>query len=273
MADKICPGVNDNIGVTMKRSQLAPNLVFDIGMFDAADTEYYLRTGARVIAVEANPALVTTASARLARDIDSGRLTLVHGAISDNGAPVKLTLCGQDLGSSSIYADRLVGRRPMGEVEVPGIRMSDLFNRYGVPDYLKVDIEGSDHICVKALSTQMRPKYLSFEVGQDDAELIGHAAACGYRGFKVINQVNFQPLQHQRALLPRLVQKVRRMVGGDPKRIWTPQGVFTSGHTSGPGPWCSAGSWVTGDEAIAAIRTARATGQLYQWYDVQACVP
>ena len=37
-------------------------LVIDVGMYDGADTAYYLSMGYRVLAVEANPALVAQPS-------------------------------------------------------------------------------------------------------------------------------------------------------------------------------------------------------------------
>jgi hypothetical protein len=43
------------------------NLIYDIGMNNGDDTAYYLQRGFRVIAVEANPALVSQAIQRFER--------------------------------------------------------------------------------------------------------------------------------------------------------------------------------------------------------------
>lgn len=47
-------------------------LVFDFGMYDGEDARYYLETGHKVIAVEANPALCAMAAKRLARYVATG---------------------------------------------------------------------------------------------------------------------------------------------------------------------------------------------------------
>lgn len=48
-------------------------IVFDVGMNNGDDSAYYLSKGYRVIAVEANPALVEKARIRFAREIATGR--------------------------------------------------------------------------------------------------------------------------------------------------------------------------------------------------------
>ncbi len=55
--------------------------VFDIGMYDASDTVYYLEEGHKVVAVEANPTLVQRAEERFHHYIEAGRLHLVNAAI------------------------------------------------------------------------------------------------------------------------------------------------------------------------------------------------
>ena len=122
--------------------------IFDIGMYDGTDTAYYLSLGSRVVAVEANPQLVQRGQERFGAEIASGRLTIVNAAISFDSAPVVLTLSADDLGASSMFGDRVAGRQPMGSITAPGLPIRDLMQQYGVPDYLKVDIEGADRFCI-----------------------------------------------------------------------------------------------------------------------------
>lgn len=130
--------------------------IFDIGMYDGADSAYYLECAYHVIAVEANPELVDNAKRRFGDQIASGQLTCVNAAISPNGEAVELTLSGQDLGSSSLFSDLVAHKRPIGAITVPGVTLYQLFERYGVPEYLKVDIEGADRLCVLALTSVTR---------------------------------------------------------------------------------------------------------------------
>jgi FkbM family methyltransferase len=251
----------------------AMTLVFDIGMFDGADTAGYLAQGCRVVAVEANPALVTAAAERFALAIQRGQLTLCHAAISADGAPVTLTLSGADLGSSStIVTDAWrAAKRPVGEVTVPGTSLAQLVAAHGMPHYLKVDIEGADRHVVLALTAAQRPPYLSFEVGDDADELIAHAAAVGYRRFKAINQLSFRELANQDALWDRLVLRLMRELGYDePRQVRRAGHWFVVGHSSGPVPWRGDGRWWSATELRARLAAARDAGALRGWYDIHA---
>src|SRR5687767_7081357 len=91
---------------------------FDIGMYDGADTSYYLQCGYSVIAVEANPAMIARAEQQFASAIARGQLQLLNVAIAPEGRTVELTICGDDLGSSSILEARVSQRHPIGKFTV-----------------------------------------------------------------------------------------------------------------------------------------------------------
>ncbi len=120
--------------------------VFDIGMYDCADTAYYLEIGNRVVAVEANREFVQRARERFSAQIASGQLTIVNAAISTDTRPVELVLSGDDLGASSVFGERIADRQPIGSITAPGLPVRELLGRYGIPHYLKVDIEGADRL-------------------------------------------------------------------------------------------------------------------------------
>ena len=103
--------------------------------------------------------------------IESGQLHIINGAISTNNNPVELIVCGDDVGSSSIYEHKLAARSPLGKFTVLGVTTQEIMDRFGVPYYLKVDLEGADRLAVLALSAAQRPEYLSFEIGDDFDEL------------------------------------------------------------------------------------------------------
>src|SRR5579871_6024138 len=66
------------------------DLVFDVGMHRGEDTAYYLHKGYRVVAFEANPSLIEHARIRFREELESGRLTIVPGAITE-GTPENAT--------------------------------------------------------------------------------------------------------------------------------------------------------------------------------------
>src|SRR5262249_55507349 len=107
-------------------------LVFDVGMYDGSDTQYYLESGYRVVAIEANPTLAESARRRFADEIKGGSLTVVNAAIADGDADVELTVCGEDLGSSSIVNQWVANRSPMGTYKVPATSIGKLIGQFGV---------------------------------------------------------------------------------------------------------------------------------------------
>lgn len=245
--------------------------VFDIGMYDCADTAYYLEMGNRVIAVEANQELVRRARERFRAHIEAGRLTVVNAAIAASAGPVELVLSGDDLGASSLFGDRIADRQPIGTMTAPGLPVRELLREFGTPHYLKVDIEGADRLCILNLTADARPPFLSFEIGADVEELLDHLRSIGYTRFKIMNQISFRELANESNLRDRLVRRVSERLGvGEPRLIKRAGRFFVSGRSSGPVPWQGDGNWYSGEETVARWRRARAESPPSAWYDIHA---
>jgi FkbM family methyltransferase len=254
------------INKTMKK-------IFDIGMYDGADTAYYLECGCQVIAIEANTELVEHAKRKFHAQIVSGQLVCINAAISPQGEPVELNLFGHDLGSSSLFDDRIACRRPIGTMKVPGVTLVQLFDRYGVPDYLKVDIEGADRLCILALTSDMRPNFLSFEVGDDVEELMDHVESIGFKRFKIINQNSFRELENEHCLYDRIARRLMQYMGYfQPLKIRRAGRFFVTGHSSGPAPWQSDGHWRSGHSTCSRLQQAKVSNSLSGWYDIHATI-
>lgn len=247
--------------------------IFDIGMYDGTDTAYYLSSGYQVVAVEANPELIRCAAKKFSAQIASKQLVCVNAAISPDGQPIELHLCGHDLGSSSVFNDRVAHLNPIGAVTVPGVTLQQLIKQYGLPKYLKVDIEGADRLCVLALTADCHPPFLSFEMGVDVEELIKHAMAVGYRRFKIINQNAFRELENQHCLHDKLVRFIWQLAGYGGQRYVRRAGrFFLTGHSAGPVPWCSDGRWWSAEEVLLRLHKAKETETLSGWYDIHATI-
>jgi FkbM family methyltransferase len=247
--------------------------IFDIGLYDCTDTAYYLTLGGRVVSVEANPRLVARAQERFQDEIASGRLAIIHAAISTSTAQVELTVSADDLGSSSMFQDRVADRQPAGVFTAPGLPILDLMQRYGVPEYMKVDIEGADRFCVLPLTRDMRPRYLSFEIGPDVEELLDHARSIGYTRFKIINQVRLRELANEASLRDRAVLRAGEYFGiGEPRRIRRSGYFFSAGLCSGPVPWKTDGRWRAVEETVARWRKRQAQDGYLPHYDIHAAI-
>lgn len=174
------------------------DLIFDIGMHTAQDTRFYLAKGFRVVAVEANPTLCKEAAALLATEIRDGRLTIVNAAVAERRGKATLFVNDRITSWGTLLPAR--ARRnaragvPSRPIEVEAIVAEDIFERFGIPYFMKVDIEGSDSLCVEALrSFSDRPKYLSVEMNTMRAAIprgqIRQLREIGYERFKIVRQL------------------------------------------------------------------------------------
>lgn len=172
-------------------------LIFDVGMHQAEDTEFYLAKGFRVVAVEASPELCEEAGRRLRAQVESGQLVIVHAAIAEKEGPVTLWLNPRAVWNTTVpsWSERnaRIGSPSESTVTVPGIRFESLLETYGVPYYLKVDIEGSDMLCLEALlGREAVPRHLSIESDKVSFSAVEREfevmRALGYRRFKVVAQ-------------------------------------------------------------------------------------
>lgn len=208
---------------------------------------------------------------RFEHHVNAGRLHLIDAAIGAESGAAELIISADDLGSSSTSRQRIAGRRPAGSYSVRTIGLQELFAQYGVPYYLKIDIEGADRHCVLALTSDTRPQFLSFEIGEDVRELVSHAASIGYEQFRIINQCNFLELAHQNRLYDRVARRMFRLMGyADFRQLRRAGRFFTVGHSSGPLPWRSRGHWYSSQAVLSRLAQASRSNQLWGWHDMHA---
>lgn len=177
------------------------DLIFDIGLHRGEDTDFYLRKGFRVVAFEADPELVAHCKARFRDAISEGQLQIVEGAIAPETAGERLAFY-KNLQKSvwgtidASWAERnaKVGARSV-KVEVGRVDVVEAFRAVGVPFYLKVDIEGADHLVLDGLHRlEDRPRYISIEAEAVElTRLVAQLDALrdlGYHGFKPVQQAS-----------------------------------------------------------------------------------
>ncbi len=163
-------------------------LVYDLGMHDGQDTDFYLKKGFRVVAIEANPALVAEARQRFAHAISDGRLTIVDRAVASTDAELEFYVNLSNSKWSSIHEEwGNRGRKGFDKVAVKGIRLQDVMAEHGVPYYMKIDIEGADGTALEQLAGMtVKPAFVSVEGGW--MKYLNMFAAMGYDRFALVNQ-------------------------------------------------------------------------------------
>lgn len=165
-----------------------PNLIFDVGMADGADTRFYLAKGFRVVAVEADPVTAARARVAFAQEVAEGKLEIVQCAVSDRDGRQTFYCNREQPNWGSLRPGWGNAAAPaISAIEIETVRLPTMFARYGVPYFAKIDIEGHDAVAVGPLAgCDDKPAYLSIEL-HDPAGLQALAAA-GYRSFKLVNQ-------------------------------------------------------------------------------------
>ncbi len=181
------------------------NLIYDVGMHQGEDTDFYLKKGFNVIAFEANPHLIKNCKERFAEEIKSGKLIIVEGAIVDFGTnidrrgSVKFFRNNNKSVWGTVVASWAKRNEILGTsnevIEVPVVNFTRCLQKYGIPHYLKIDIEGMDMFCLKSLlDFDEKPGYVSiesdkksFKALKEEFELFEKS---GYSSFKIVNQAS-----------------------------------------------------------------------------------
>ena len=180
------------------------DLVYDVGMHQGEDTDYYLKKGFRVIAFEANPKLVAKSRSRFADAIRDKKLIIVEGAITDKpGGTSESTVSFYENAKLSewgtVVSDWARRNEALGAssqvIEVPIVDFARSLRQFGIPHYLKIDIEGMDTVCLAALAQfEQKPDYVSLESNKASiaelAEELNLLTQLGYTKFKAIQQVH-----------------------------------------------------------------------------------
>lgn len=261
---------------------MMPQLVYDVGMHNGDDTAYYLHKGYRVVGIEANPWLAEQATQRFAAELRDGRLSLVNAGIAERNEEATFWIC-DDVSVWSSFDRSIASRKGSRHypIKIQCRRFPEILDEFGTPYYCKIDIEGSDWLCLEGLEGRDTPAFVSIEMshetGDRDIETLGQL---GYRRFKMIDQRDFSVasrlVESMRRLLPergrwRFESLNRTLRGRSRDGSW----VFREG-SSGPFGDDTPGRWVDRVRTLSMWRYLRdldrrlGTSGLGGWFDIHA---
>lgn len=140
-------------------------LVFDVGANHGEDTDFYLAKGLTVVAIEANPLLAEELRTCYRDWIERGQLFVENIGLMDRRGHLTFYRnldCDHWSSFFSNYGARDGTRFEL--IEVLTLTLRDLYDRYGVPYYLKVDIEGADRLVLQQVRAEReKPAFVSVE--------------------------------------------------------------------------------------------------------------
>ena len=182
-------------------TDMKQKLIYDIGMHKGEDTDFYLKKGFRVVAVEAHEGFCDECRQRFQSELDSGQLIIINKAISDKPGPVsffvneRVSVWGTT-NFNWAERNRAIGAKSY-EVIVEATTINEILQQYNTPYYMKIDIEGSDILCLNGLiHSKEKPKYISVESSATSIkETFTHLKMLkqlGYTKFKTVAQQNIQ---------------------------------------------------------------------------------
>ncbi|QGM45384.1 FkbM family methyltransferase [Methylocystis heyeri] len=181
---------------TTEEAALQSDLIFDIGLHEGQDTEFYLKKGFRVVAVEADEDHCKAVAEKFADAVADGRLTIVNKALAKEAGTVTFYKSAFSVWSTlDPEFDKRNRRQGMETTlcEVEATTMADLLQEFGVPYYIKLDIEGLDVVALQGLRfSNELPAYISMESEKDSFRALRREfeilEGLGYDEFKIVPQ-------------------------------------------------------------------------------------
>jgi FkbM family methyltransferase len=176
------------------------DLVFDIGANEGFKTDLFLRLGAKVVAIEPDETNQSILRERFAHfRLVQMPLVIVGKAVSDKSTQETMWIDGAGSAvntlsqkwASSLKANKTrqtyahCGLNFAQHKTVETTTVEELMSAYGVPIFIKIDVEGYELNVIRGL--QRPVPYLSFEVnlpefrseGLECVEILGRLAAAG----------------------------------------------------------------------------------------------
>jgi FkbM family methyltransferase len=230
-------------------------LIMDFGAYGGEDAQFYLAKGFSVISIEANIEFARKAIARNQEAFEAGRYHVLNAAIAEQSGEVDFFV-HQHGDWSSVEKNSRFTAGQFKAVRVAAVTADEVFKEFGVPYYVKIDIEGMDHAVIDAICRlREKPRFVSFEISPKASGCGEQLQQAGYARFKLVAQ-----------------HEVPRMKPPNPAREGvTIDFTFESG-TSGPFGEETPGPWLR----LAGLRDAIENLDWHKghavWWDIHAAL-
>jgi FkbM family methyltransferase len=167
------------------------DLVFDIGAHVGDRVASFRRLGARIVAVEPQPAMVKVLKLFYGRRADIAIEAVAVGRsvgttiLMINTDNPTVSTASPEFVSAARDAPGWETQRWTKSVPVPVTTLDALIGKYGVPAFIKIDVEGFEEETLQGLSRAVKALSFEFTIIQRDVALacIERCVALGYTRF------------------------------------------------------------------------------------------
>ncbi|MBB5751874.1 hypothetical protein [Prosthecomicrobium pneumaticum] len=161
-------------------------LVYDFGANHGRNIPYYLARGLNVVAVEANPLLCSVISDKYIDYCKEDRLKVINACIvpDESVHQVEFYIHSEQDSLSTFVVPGSERAADFRMITLPSLTPGALFDQYGDPFYVKIDLEGLDGPIVRSMTRSVSVPYVSAEIHTPDVFL--ELASAGYTKFKIV---------------------------------------------------------------------------------------
>ena len=162
-------------------------LVFDIGANLGKSADILRGVSDKIICFEANPQLV----GRLRTKFNNSNIVVDNRGLSDKSGKQKFNICTQH--TISTFSDDWIKHSRFSEytwdetVEIETTTLDAIIDQYGIPDYVKIDIEGYEYEVLTAFTKVIDNSVFAFEWAEEQKykidEILKYVYKIGYNKF------------------------------------------------------------------------------------------
>ncbi len=190
-------------------------IAFDLGAHEGHDIEYYLSKFDTVVAVEANPNLCKKIELKYTDFIIKKRLFVVNKCLTVNENLQKVDFyINRYTSGHSMFTKPTKNANDYDITKINSITLTQLFSEFGVPYFIKIDLEGYDKFILNYLiNHNMLPEYLQFE--NNGVDILNKILDLNYYiSYNIVAFYNFEKFYNKENNL------TAGPIGADIKSVW-----------------------------------------------------
>jgi FkbM family methyltransferase len=198
-------------------------MIFDIGANIGNWAAANISTCDRIIAIEASPITFATLQSKIKND----RITLLNYAVCNNDMK-DITFYHANANTLSTInkewltsPDSRFHNECFKEIICPTITIDRLIELYGMPEMIKIDVEGGEYDCVSSLTQKVDQLCFEWasEVNPITFKCLDHLTGLGFQEFfvQIGDAYTFRPVATDYTDVASVKQQLERMT---PKKEW-----------------------------------------------------